>query len=133
MPPRPRPRTPSPGEPFGRRPSPRRPRIPSKTDRTMFLRRLFLVAALVTFLGGTAFLAREAETPGQKMTGAASKFVSALDAGQARKAKFNFDDKERYRWFFPPQQNAGKSTRKGLPLGEMTDDQRKLALTLLRS
>ena len=99
----------------------------------MFFTRLFVAAILLTSLAGTAFLAREAETPGQKMTDAAGKFLSALDAQQAKKAGFDFDDKERFRWFFTPQQKAKKSTRFGLPFEEMTDDQKKLAHALLKA
>ena len=99
----------------------------------MFLSRLLVATLVVGSVAGTAFLAREVETPGQKMTDAASKFLGGLDAGQAKKAAFDFDDKERFRWFFTPQQKAKKSTRFGLPLADMTDDQKKLAHTLLKA
>jgi hypothetical protein len=97
----------------------------------MFLTRLMLVGLLSTSLAGAAYLAREAETPGQKMTDAASKFLGALDAEQGKRATFAFDDKERFRWFFTPQQKAKKSTRFGLPLEDMTADQKKLARALV--
>ena len=97
----------------------------------MFLTRLLLVGLLSTSLAGAAFLAREAETSGQKMTEAATKLLAALDAEQGKRAAFDFDDKERFRWFFTPQQKAKKSTRFGLPLIDMTADQRKLARALV--
>jgi len=97
----------------------------------MFLTRFLAVALLSISLAGAAFFAREAETPGQKMTDAATKLLGALDAAQAKRAAFDFDDKERFRWFFTPQQKAKKSTRLGLPLEDMTADQKKLAQALL--
>jgi hypothetical protein len=97
----------------------------------MFLTRLLVVGFVSSSLAGAAYLAREAETPGQKMTEAADKFLGALDAGQAKRASFGFDDKERFRWFFTPQQKDKKSTRLGLPLADMTADQRKLARALV--
>jgi hypothetical protein len=44
-----------------------------------------------------------------------------------------FDDKERINWhFIPLQDKEKKSTRKGLPLEEMTAEQRNAALNMLR-
>src|SRR5262245_42005282 len=99
----------------------------------MTLKRLLLTLALLVGLGGAAYLAKEAEGPGLQMTGAADKFVASLKADQKAKATFKFDDKERTRWFFTPQQAKGKPLRKGLPLSEMTDAQKKLALELVKA
>jgi hypothetical protein len=99
----------------------------------MTLRRLFLALTVLAALAGTAFLAREAEGPGLRMTGAAEKFLATLKPEQKTKALFEFDSDERFRWFFTPQQAKRKPTRKGLPLEEMTADQRKLALELIQS
>src|SRR5205823_1982531 len=47
---------------------------------------------------------------------------------------FDFNDKERFNWNFVPLQTRDrKSTRKGLPLEEMTGEQKKAALELLKS
>src|SRR4051794_37332861 len=98
------------------------------------LRRMFLALVIVGGLAGAAFLAREAEGPGLKMTSAAEKFLTGLKADQKAKAAFDFDSDERFRWFFTPQQDKmRKSTRKGLPLEEMTADQKKLAMELIQT
>jgi hypothetical protein len=96
-------------------------------------KRLLLVAGLMACLGGTAYLAREAEGPGVRMAAAAEKFLAGLDAKQKAKAAYAFDDKERTRWFFTPQQKGRKATRKGLPLEEMSAGQKKQALELVRA
>src|SRR5437867_8910418 len=61
-----------------------------------------------------------------EMAAAASKFLAALKPEQAAKASFQWQDDERQNWHYIPK------TRKGLPIKEMTQDQRKLAMTLLR-
>jgi hypothetical protein len=100
----------------------------------MKLHRLLLGLAACGALLGIAYLGHTAETPGVKMTNAASKFLDSLKDDQKSKAVFGFDDKERTRWFFTPQQDMEKkATRKGLRLEEMTDEQKKLALELVRS
>jgi hypothetical protein len=68
------------------------------------------------------------------MTRAAEKFVLSLKPEQKAKAVLAFDDKERLNWHFTPQQdNNRKATRKGLPLEEMTDEQKQAALDLLKA
>ena len=101
----------------------------------MTFKQLFLVVGLVGLLAGAAFVARETEksaVPG--MTDTAEKLLASLDDGQKKKALFDFDSKERTRWFFTPQQDRDrKATRKGLPLSEMNDRQKKLARELLET
>jgi hypothetical protein len=99
----------------------------------MTRKRLLLVLGLAILLGGVGFVAQEAEGPGLRMTGAAEKFLASLEGKQKDKAAFSFDDKERMRWFFTPQQKDRKATRKGLPLDEMSDKQKELAMALLRT
>ncbi len=99
----------------------------------MTTRRLFLAVAVAGLLASAAFLAREAEAPGLRMVAAADKLLSSFDSAQKDRATFAFDDKERTRWFFTPQQKGGKATRKGLPLADMTDAQRGLARELVRT
>jgi hypothetical protein len=62
-----------------------------------------------------------------EMAAAASKFLAALKPEQAAKASFKWQDDERQNWHYIPK------ARKGLPIREMTQDQRQLAMTLLRS
>jgi hypothetical protein len=63
----------------------------------------------------------------EEMCVAAEAFLKGLDADQAAKARFDFKDEERLNWHFIPR------ARKGLPLKEMKEEQRRLALSLLAS
>jgi hypothetical protein len=68
------------------------------------------------------------------MTGAADKFLAALNADQKAKAQLDFEDPARFNWRFTPQQDAAKKyTRKGLPLEEMTAEQKDAARELLKA
>ena len=72
----------------------------------------------------------EATAPRQaatEMTRAANAFVGGLTADQRTKAQFQFADSERVNWHFIPR------ARKGLPLKEMTPQQRDLAKALLQA
>src|SRR5262245_6861765 len=99
--------------------------------------KLLRVSLAVLILAGVTALAvftRNAESPGDRMVTAAEKFLGTLKADQKAKAVFAFDDKERFNWNFVPLQTPDrKSTRKGLPLEEMTAEQKKAALELLRA
>jgi hypothetical protein len=101
----------------------------------MTRKRILIAIGLMSLLAGAGFLAREAESPGLRMAGAAETLLADLDATQKSKASYTFDDKERTRWFFTPQQDlkARKALRKGLPLAEMTDKQKELAKALIKS
>lgn len=99
----------------------------------MTIRKALLGLAIVACLAGAAYLAARPEGAGPRMTEAASKLVASLSAEQKKKAVMEFDSKERTRWFFTPQQKGGKALRKGLPLEEMSAEQRKLALELVRT
>jgi hypothetical protein len=96
-------------------------------------RRTLLVGLVLAALAGTAFLAREAEGPGLRMTTAAEQFLASLKADQKAKATFAFDSDERTHWYFTPQQRDRKATRKGLPLEDMTAEQKKLAMEMVRA
>jgi hypothetical protein len=100
----------------------------------MKLYRLVLALMLVAGLVGVAYMGQTAEPTGVKMAGAAQKFLDSLKEDQKTKATFTFDDKERTNWHFVPLQTADKKpTRKGLPLEEMTAEQKAAALALLRA
>jgi uncharacterized protein DUF3500 len=69
------------------------------------------------------------------MTECANRFLAALDANQRGKASILFDSDERMNWHFIPN-NIHVSfdslgDRKGLPLREMSPDQKHLASALL--
>jgi Protein of unknown function (DUF3500) len=62
-----------------------------------------------------------------EMAAAAKNFLGALTAEQKAKATFDFAGAERTNWHFIPRE------RKGLPIKEMTQEQRLLAHALLAS
>jgi hypothetical protein len=98
----------------------------------MRLTRVLLALGLLGLVGSVAWVAQQAQTPGLTMTTAAEQFLDTLQPAQKAKATFPFDSKERTRWFFTPQQNAERqATRKGLPLADMTEKQKKAALALV--
>jgi hypothetical protein len=100
----------------------------------MKLFRVFLAVGVLATLVGVGYVSQDKETTGTKMASAAEKFVASLSDEQKTKATFAFDDKERFNWhFIPLQDKEKKSTRKGLPLAEMTDAQREAARALLRA
>src|SRR5690349_5439699 len=100
----------------------------------MKLSRLLVALAGVMGLAGVAYVAQRAEPTGSKMTRAAENFVLSLKPELKAKAVLAFDDKERLNWHFTPQQdNNRKATRKGMPLEEMTDEQKQAALDLLKA
>lgn len=99
--------------------------------------KMIRVAAAVLALAavsGVAYLAKEKEPAGSRMADAAQKFLDGLTADQKAKATFAFDDKERTNWIFVPVQTADKKPgRKGLRLEEMTDEQKKSVLELVKT
>ena len=61
------------------------------------------------------------------MADGANKFLASLSAEQKGKAVFAFNDEQRYDWHFIPR------ARKGLPLKELDEGQRKLAMEFLKT
>ncbi len=86
----------------------------------------FLSCLVLTFCLCLAPAAR-AHLAAEEMAEAAGKFLAALDGAQRARAEFSFQDEERRNWSFIPKD------RNGLPVKEMTSDQRRLAMALLRS
>lgn len=100
----------------------------------MRLIRVLLSLAVLAGLTGVAYVAQKAESAGAKMTRAADKFLESLKEDEKKKATFAFDDKERTNWnFIPLQDKSRKYTRKGLPMEEMSAEQKKAALELIRA
>jgi len=64
------------------------------------------------------------------MTRAATEFLESLEADQRAKATYAFADAERVRWHWT---TPGNFPRNGLPLRDMTQSQRDLALAVLRA
>src|SRR5687768_13165284 len=90
--------------------------------------RVYAYAAAVVFLLGmwpseAVAQAKTAAAMGQ----AANAFLSSLTPPQRAKAVLPFDNEERFVWQEAP------GVRSGVVLKELTDDQRKLAMALLRT
>jgi hypothetical protein len=68
------------------------------------------------------------ESLSQVMARAANDFLNSLDAGARGKATYAFNDSERLRWHWTTPSGF---PRNGLPLREMNDQQRSLAMALL--
>lgn len=97
--------------------------------------RIVLTLALTAGLSGVAYVAQQLEPAGAKMSDAANKFLVSLKEDQKAKANLDYESKERTNFHFVPlQDNATKKyTRKGLPLEEMTPEQKAAALELVRA
>ena len=86
---------------------------------------LGFVALVVTSVGGATLLLRPA---GVDMSQAAARFVATLTDEQKATAVLAYDDPNRTKWHFIPL-----AERKGLQFKNMTPDQRREALTLLKA
>jgi hypothetical protein len=96
--------------------------------------RMTLAVVATATLAGVAFVGQTKDTAGTKMATAAQKLLDSLTADQREKAAYGFDNKERTNWYFTPRQDDKKHyTRKGLPLEEMSEEQKQAALALVRA
>ena len=91
-----------------------------------------MVRGLVLTVGalalmGRAFLADEPAYPAPAMAKAADAFLAALDPAKRAQANLPFNSAERLDWHFVPKD------RQGVPLKQMSADERRAALALLRS
>src|SRR5262245_16415627 len=94
--------------------------------------RIVLASAALVCLAGVAYVGQRTETSAQKMVKAAQHFLGSLNDDQKKKALLAFDSKERFNWNFVPLQDKKRNyTRKGLPLKEMTADQKQAARALI--
>jgi hypothetical protein len=95
------------------------------------------LALALTLAGtvGVALVGRSApDTTGGKMKAAADAFLATLTPELKKKASFGLDDPHRAKWYFTPQQDKEKKfTRKGVRLEEMSPEQTKAALALLKT
>ncbi len=82
----------------------------------------WFLAPLTVLVASSRLLAHSVES---EMADAAKNFLATLSAEQKQKASFAMDDAERKNWHFIPR------ARLGLPLKEMTQEQRLVAQALL--
>ena len=102
-------------------------------NRTLPFANVFLVAALFA-VPSANLAAKDAAPVATQMAAAAKTFLDGLSPDQKKKASFDYNDPHRTGWYFMPKQDKeGNYTRKGLPLEEMNDDQKKAAMALLRT
>ena len=87
------------------------------------------VAVVVAACGAMGGMIASQRT-GAAMTKNAQAFLESLNPEQREKAADPLDSTDRTRWNFIP---ANQFPRQGLPLKDMTEPQRKLALELLQT
>jgi hypothetical protein len=88
--------------------------------------RRVLARALAPLIAMSLLAVAYAKMPAaQTMAATAKAFVASLGPVQREKATFKVEDEERFNWNYVP------ASRKGLPLREMTPEQRQLAMALL--
>ncbi len=96
------------------------------------MKRQAVLAGVLVLMAVAAVSARylhvKSDSSGTEMTAAAEKYVATLNDEQRAKAVMDFETPQRVGWHFIP-----KDERKGLPIKEMNDNQRKAALALLQS
>ncbi len=98
----------------------------------MKLTRMLLAGMVLVSLAGVAYVSQRPALPALKMAQAAQQLLEGLSAEQKAKATFPFDSPERTNWWFVPKEDKKKQpTRKGLPLKEMNEAQKKAALALV--
>jgi len=87
----------------------------------------FSIACVTVMMPGCATLRKSAPEPAPTMAKAANAFLAALDSAKRAKAGLPFNSEERLNWDFVPRE------RQGLPIKQMSSEERRAALTLLRS
>jgi len=92
----------------------------------MYVRRIAMLLPLMLLVPSPAPTRAGAPTP-DELARAATRLLAGLTAEQRSRAMFPFEDAERLNWHFIPRE------RRGLPLKEMTAEQRATAHALLRA
>ena len=96
--------------------------------------RLLLAIVAIGGMTGLAYVAQQIDGAGPDQVSAASAFVDSLTPEQKAIGTFAFDSDERFDWnFVPLQDKERKATRKGIPLGKLTAEQKQKALALLKA
>ncbi len=84
-----------------------------------------VLLAATAVVGIAVYASAYFDQTGSRMAVAANRLLDSLPSSKAEKAKFRFDDPERLNWHFIPRE------RLGLPLKELTSEQRALAFGLI--
>src|SRR5262245_6968673 len=88
--------------------------------------KLSLALASVAVVGLALWAGAYFEQTGSRMAVAADRFLASLSKEQVSKATYPFDAPERLDWHFIPR------PRKGLPIKELSSEQRALAFGLIQ-
>jgi hypothetical protein len=86
-----------------------------------------MLLASVAVVGLALWARAQVEPSGSRMALAADRFVKSLSPAQAAKAMYPYDAPERLDWHFIPR------PRKGLPIKELSPEERALAFALIQS
>jgi hypothetical protein len=89
-----------------------------------------IVASAVIILASIGGVTIASSRSAAAMSAAAQKWLDALSADQRGRAAFAFDSEERQRWHFIPNEMFA---RKGVNFKEMSEPQRELAKTLIKT
>ncbi|MGH9311824.1 MAG: DUF3500 domain-containing protein [Vicinamibacterales bacterium] len=84
-----------------------------------------IVLTTLLVVGAAAMVAQP--PPESSMAAAAKALMTTLDEAQLKKIRWPFESEERFNWHFVPRE------RQGLSFKEMTEPQRKAAMSLLRA
>ena len=87
----------------------------------------FVASTSVVLVGGLVIIAAQATRPEAAMRSAAKALIAALSDEQRTTLRIPFESDERMNWQFVP------IARKGLPLKQMNEQQRKIAFDLLKT
>lgn len=102
--------------------------------RNLKAARFLMIIGLVAFASTGRAISKETLSVTDSMTKAAEKYLASLTAEQRKKTSFHYNDPHRTGWYFMPKEDKeGRYSRKGLPLEELNEDQRKAAMELLRT
>jgi hypothetical protein len=86
-----------------------------------------LILASTVVVGAALWASTYLDQTGSRMAVAADRFLDSLSKAQADKAVFPFDSPERLNWHFIPRD------RLGIPIKELTPEQRALAFGLVHT
>ena len=92
----------------------------------MYLKPKDMKSAAVLFLG-MYFLLQTGVAQNTAVVSKATDFLRLLDENQAAKARYTFEDDERFNWHFVPRQ------RNGISFNDLNEKQRTAALALLKT
>ncbi len=99
-----------------------------RTNRVFLSPRVLVAAGLLA--AGLAGALVASQRSAATMADAATRFLALLSPEQRQQASFPYESEERARWNFIP---TNMFPRKGVPIKDMNEAQRKLALDLLKA